>query len=362
MTISGTIPRGMTPQQGTVPCLTKPAYTFFIYNAHLFGKTGTAEYRDKNGTMRKEETGLVYKDEDRASQICARIRKNPRDVVGFNEVWDEELGNGIENSLKDIYPYRVRSPYAQGIQEIVGKWPMLSRCAGWMVHCIGKGHYNVGGGLYCFNENWLRVPRKLLGIQNFLGAGLLLLSRYPIESSEFIPYSAKAGLGEWVQKGIIEAAIRFPHDSAVTVALTHLQEGTSMDAKEARGKQLNQLAAVDADVDMGDFNIKADQTREYQWAQRQLGLIDSYRVVHPDPVSDPGYTYEHNSPKNPYADKLGVKSAPGEGSQRIDLMFAKNKKFRPLSCRVPAEEFISDEGDYFLSDHHPVEATFAEAL
>jgi endonuclease/exonuclease/phosphatase family metal-dependent hydrolase len=32
---------------------------------------------------------------------------------------------------------------------------------------------------------------------------------------------------------------------------------------------------------------------------------------------------------------------------------------KPIACDVPAEEFISDDGNYFLSDHQPVEVELA---
>jgi endonuclease/exonuclease/phosphatase family metal-dependent hydrolase len=342
----------------------RPVDTFLTYNTHLFGRKG------RNGDR---ETKLVYEDEKRADQICSRLRKNPHDVVGLNEVWDEELGRGMIESLQDLYPYHLDSPSAEGIQGIVRdletKWPRLAQLL--LPHIDGvidflvARHYDVGRCLwlsalkFCIREDWMTwTMEHILRLRKFVGAGLLFLSRYPIESWEFLPYPFRADLDRMSGKGILKAVVRTPEGRPLTVALTHLQEGASAAARKVRRRQIDRLAGVDPDVAMGDFNIQADQTREYQWARERLGLVDSYRTVHPDPFSEPGYTYEHNSPKNLYVQKLGIASAPGQGSRRIDFLFAKTGKFYPVSCRVPAEEFVSDNGGYYLSDHHAVSAAF----
>lgn len=338
-------------------------YTFFTYNTHLFGRTGMIE---------KRPTSLVYQDERRADEICSRINKQAGvdsgpHFVGLKEVWDDELGKGIELGVREAYPYRISSPSARGIDEILEclqeKWPRISkilkpRTEG-LVEFFARGHYSVevsfwqGIIRYCLNEDrmiWLL--EHLLGLPKFLGAGLLFFSKYPIVSWEFIPYAAKADLERLIIKGVLKVELQTPDGSTFTVALTHLQEGASAHAQKARARQVDQLASLKPDVAMGDFNFIA---REYEPAQKRLGLTDSFRLLHPDPISEPGYTYEHNNPKNPYSSRLGVRSAPGQGPQRIDFIFTRN--FTPIACDVPAEEFISDDGNYFLSDHHPVRAT-----
>ena len=342
-----------------------------LHNVHLFGRTGMIGER---------ETGLVYKDEFRADQICRRYQKRPRKVIGFNEVWDDLLASDMIQSLKPTYPYAVRSPSARGIQEILDvlkkRWPrssgLIAERTSDIVDYLAKSHYHADASFwwsavrYCVKEDWLIwALEHSLKLPQFLGAGLLLLSQYPIVSSEFIPYPAKADLERLIGKGILKAVIQPPEGGRFVVLITHLQEGNSPEAVEARRRQVLQLkkekaASLYPVIVIMDSNIRADTTAEYFRTKNRLDMDDVFRILHPDARAEPGYTYEHCNSKNPYSAKLGVRSAPDQEPQRIDMIYSQG--FRPVFCRVAAEEFISDDGDYFLADHHAVSATLVPIL
>ena len=53
---------------------------------------------------------------------------------------------------------------------------------------------------------------------------------------------------------------------------------------------------------------------------RDVGFIDSYRTVHPDPLKDVGDTWSYLYPADPQG--------------RIDFIFSRGDKFLPISSKV----------------------------
>lgn len=328
------------------------------------------------------ETGLVFNDAERAVEISDRIRTTGADVVGLTEVWDDELRQEIEGRLAGTYPFRAGSPSARGIREVIELvrhlWPRGSRVltpyVEEIVDYFATSHYAVEGrwlqgALRCFfrEDQVASLLERIFHRPHFWGAGLLLLSRHPFDSSDFLPHPARADLERLARKGVLRAVIRSSEGSATTVLLTHMQEGDSLAARAARREQIRHLKKLAGSspppvVIMGDFNVDAEPhdqrgngstlpaSAEYLWMRRELGLRDAYREIHPDPAEKPGHTYDHD---NPYAARLGVTSSSGKRRQRIDYVLH-TPDLRASASRVLLDEFLHPSGDYYLSDHFPV--------
>lgn len=105
-----------------------------------------------------------------------------------------------------------------------------------------------------------------------VGSGLLLVSRYPIESNGFIRY-AENGRPEavhhgdwWAGKGLSLSTLRLPDGTALYVANTHMHaryRGQYLATQLAQGRQLLPWAARVRDTEapalwLGDWNSKPD--------------------------------------------------------------------------------------------------------
>lgn len=342
--------------------LVQPRLKVLTYNTHLFGRTGMFAGR---------ETGLVFHDESRAEQIAARIRNESADIVGLTEVWDENLARGLVSELGDRYPYHLGTPAYQGIQDIVNhierRWPtgtnFLLKHTEAIVDFFSQSHYqvrddNILSGALRFIEEDTKTAfvKRLLSLPHVWGAGLLLFSRYPVSQVGFIPFEVSADLERFAGKGILKAVVHRPQQSPALVALTHAQEGESKRAMAARAQQILQMKELVEQseypaIAMGDFNVMA-RGLEYRWMVEQLGLLDTFRALHGKRANEDGYTYDHD---NPYAVKLGVKRARGQGQRRIDYIFS-NTSWQPHESRVLRDEFRDEHLGFFLSDHFPVAA------
>lgn len=150
----------------------------------------------------------------------------------------------------------------------------------------------------------------------------------------------------------------------IRVLTTHLQEGHSEDATKARHLQLRgihdlippkQIAVV-----LGDLNAVAESlgtkrhpsgvlqpTEEYLRMRRTLdrGLRDAFREAYPNPVEEPGATYDHTGP---FAGRLGVSDAPGRAVQRLDYILH-TLHFGTEVAHVDREHLRFR--DHYLSDH-----------
>lgn len=327
------------------------------------------------------ETGLVYRDEERAAQIVDDLRVINADVVGLTEIWDDDLRRGIQTTLTDRYPYAHASPSGAGIADIAEalreQWPrlappLLARIEG-MVDFFGQSHYRVrDDGLWeralgVFSEDLrFRALKSLFRLPNAWGAGLLLLSKYPIVRGRFHPHPITSGLECFTRKGVLETNIELPTGTQVTTLLTHLQQGRTAKDIQARRLQVNQIAALQEASDnptivMGDFNITAERaetgemTPEFVWMRRRLRMGDAYRTVHPDARTKHGFTYE---PNNPLAVRFGVVGSPDEIAERIDLLLLGGLEAR--RAQVLRDGFRIRDGDP-TSDHLPLWARVGAA-
>lgn len=196
--------------------------------------------------------------------------------------------------------------------------------------------------------------------QRFGGSGLLLLSRRPLRSAEFVAYSA-AGLPQRVQhadywggKGFVVAEIDTPTGPVVLVS-THLhagyvEPGLTDEYVGVRTAQIVELARHLADIEapvvlVGDLNCRDDEP-EYQILLGLTGLRDA--------ATDTGDPLPTVLAGSPYR-------AVGAAPQRIDYVLVRPGADRRVTVRGVdrvLDEPLAEEGaPHACSDHTGLRAT-----
>lgn len=107
----------------------------------------------------------------------------------------------------------------------------------------------------------------------------------------------------------------------------------------------------------GDFNSPShldwvESTKEFHYGKvvewpvsklmQQYGYTDSFREVHPDPIQTLEGTWGYLSPRDIISD-------------RIDFVYYKGNKLKPLSSKIVMED---PEGGFFNSDHRAILTQF----
>ncbi|MBP3966955.1 endonuclease/exonuclease/phosphatase family protein [Paenibacillus sp. DLE-14] len=123
---------------------------------------------------------------------------------------------------------------------------------------------------------------------------------------------------------------------------------------------------------MGDFNAPShldwgDDTKSLhdgyvvRWPvsamAEEAGLLDSYRIVHPDPAAMPGLTWSTvHTPEHPWGDN------PFEPQDRIDFIYYHGSRVTAVNSEVfvvgEPKGFGSHEDNEWPSDHAAVVSTF----
>ncbi len=363
--------------------------TVTTLNTHLFGRLGLTG-------PEQQETRFYYKDEERLEGITGYLRTTRPDIVGLQEVWDPTYAHHLRAYLSDLYPYAMQTPWENGVSVVIqavgstfGIDPeRVAEKTNAVIRELARNHYQISHSwiLKLFDkvvpeDAGLWLVQRLLGIRDVWGAGLLFLSRYPIdrERSGFHPHERRAENDRFTGKGILRTVVSIPGNGRVMFLMTHLQEGASRAAVRARTNQLRQMRRLIDKSDfpviaLGDFNIERDQrtlpaqrerrksprlTPEFMEMRDILALEDAYcslglshRTRHP------GHTYHHG----PIARKLGIPESTRERELVIDFILH-DSNFGVLAASVDDIDFFLDpEKRDPLSDHRPVRAILTRLL
>ena len=326
------------------------------YNVHLYGDAA-----DVVGIP----LGGYCEDDKRLTEFIRLVRQeNPLpDVIGLNEMWDEDLIRRLQRELEDLYPYAVEGSVNSAWSIAPDPLTAIQETQGELAYLIIPFW-----GLWEFSQGLGRLVLSLVGAGNLIGSGLVLLSRYPIAAHQFIPYMEESGSDIYAEKGILVVAIQPPDvDATMVVILTHMQAG-NQDA--TRGEQIGQLADIvkkirrdnprRAILVMGDLNVTGEygsgnHTLEYRDMIGRLGLDDTWRHLNPD---KPGLTYDFS--KN---DLAPIFANEGPRSRLDYILYDSDYYIRcePLSCQLRkyrSDEGFGPEGIPDVSDHYGVLADF----
>jgi len=255
---------------------------------------------------------------DRIPGYIAEFKNGTYDILCLQEVWSgtqTTYPDMLWEGLKEVYPYNVSTE-----------------------------------------------PRPLTGLNLGLDSGLMILSKYPIESYDFHQYGNTSGIDGFSGKGAMTAHIKVPDGSSTTrdliVSNTHLNAGGPLEnrlnqvreMRSAIDRYLNKLEESEGlDIEkvpvfgLGDFNtdewnddLTATQ-EDYQQLLDALGPTtqDIFRSLYPPDV-DVGLT---------------------TGRGRIDYVFGLSGEYNVVGAGVDRFVQETDDPDFRLSDHLGAHAT-----
>lgn len=185
-------------------------------------------------------------------------------------------------------------------------------------------------------------------------SGLMVLSRYPIVETDFMPFPHAVIPDAFANKGVLFTRIRHPELGFVDLYNTHYQSREGEEPAEVRTQTDNPTLVrlllkhnrYYPTVLGGDFNFYPDK-REYRDLHRRLDLIDTYASARP--VAAEGQRISHHTHPSwiAYSDK----------ETRIDYIFALKSalwNYRVTDTRIVFREPIRG---HMLSDHLGVSTT-----
>ncbi|MCF1431433.1 MAG: sphingomyelin phosphodiesterase [Shewanella sp.] len=187
-----------------------------------------------------------------------------------------------------------------------------------------------------------------------LNGGVVIVSRWPIESEEQVVYDDCQGVDCFAAKGVVYARIN-KNGSIYNVFGTHPQADDSAKDKEVRANQIIQfksfvdslnIPAKEPVLFAGDFNIdKIHYPGEYKALLNVLNATE--------PQASGLYTYSFNPELNHWA--------TGEQGY-LDYVLYSNEHVKPITSTNTLRIIRSIDSSLFglwdLSDHFPVEGDF----
>ncbi len=307
------------------------------YNTHLFGDEGAGLFPR-------------FADRARAAYIADMVRLENADVVGLQEVWDEELADAIVQRAG--YPY----------------------------HYYNNDHHEV---------------------DDFLNSGLLLLSKYPLVNPSLTFYQDEVSISDcevldpfclfknptnplkclpdprkcipyldgFSSKGFLQATV-FKDGFQIGIFVTHTQAEHHNKGVDARRKQLEQLGSrirqyqmgnPGAEVIMmGDLNVIAGSEDYFNSLLLHTGLRDIFSNLAPCPdISLDQATCDYK--RNDLARHFDNTAFDCDNKRLDYVLYSHGKAFDVLPVKQEVRRYqaeTSDDGKTMrdLSDHYGVAA------
>ena len=130
----------------------------------------------------------------------------------------------LARQLRGTYPYQLFTPWERGVQGAIDVLSdkigiddeFLEERTSKVVRDLAQSHYQLNNS-FVWNllakmvpeDLTMRLLQRVFGVNHFMGAGLLFLSRYPIDTmqSRFEAYEAKADLERFATKGVLKTVV-----------------------------------------------------------------------------------------------------------------------------------------------------------
>jgi len=183
-------------------------------------------------------------------------------------------------------------------------------------------------------------------------SGLMILSRFPIVDTDFMPFPGLAPPDLLANKGVLFARLQHPDLGYLDVYNTHYQSRQQPDAAEVRIRSNNTTLKhlllkhqqYFPTIIGGDFNAVPGRP-EHQDLLQRLPLIDTYTAA---PKTPEIQTIAHSWPSDYYASRR---------KNRIDYVFLLENALWDYAVQQARMVFDTPWRDYLLSDHLGVAAT-----
>ncbi|MCR4285256.1 MAG: sphingomyelin phosphodiesterase [archaeon] len=240
--------------------------------------------------------------EERAQLIGEWIGESDFDIVTLQEAWTSEAVSLIINNSKKRFPY------------------------------------------YLTDQ-----PKKESG--KATSGGLLVLSRWPIESQRVVAYNECSDSDCLATKGAVHLVIQMTRKESINVITTHLNSGNSKENHESRDSQIKQLKTFIDEIDnkgpliiTGDFNINSlDGTGEYEKLLETLNFEDYH--------TEDELTINCELEDSLYCEEPTI-------TERLDYIFLKTGETRLLRVETQHLPMRTEDEFKYLSDHRAVLSTF----
>ena len=231
---------------------------------------------------------------DRVDSISTYLKKSDHDILVLQEVFHRKARKKLISELQEKYPYAT-----------------------------------------------MRGPSSFWGVSS----GVLILSRFPIEKTNFIAFRKATGSDALAKKGVMKANIRIGNE-LVQVYGTHLQAGGGEKRHKIRQRQLNVIRRFmaheeDSTIQIlaGDFNI-----------QNPSPYFDS--ISHKLEVELPELSGTYTATSN-FGDQDLFETT---GNARwIDFIFIrKHRKSAVIKTEIDEPRMHLESDRKRLSDHNPI--------
>jgi len=176
----------------------------------------------------------------------------------------------------------------------------------------------------------------------FQQSGLVTLSKYPIISGEFYPFSRAAYLDRFVNKGVLKVTVLLPDGQVLNVWNVHLQKGGPPEIRRSQVRELSSRvqSAQDgqiADLVGGDFNCTPESP-----LCREL-------------ANSLGPSMQQLAGAEPFVTWDGLSAKPSAG-KTIDYVFIRPRATCQTLQPAPHVAFAAPPLKQRLSDHLGIEA------
>jgi endonuclease/exonuclease/phosphatase family metal-dependent hydrolase len=204
---------------------------------------------------------------------------------------------------------------------------------------------------------------------SLVGNGLMLLSRFPVLRSAFMPAE---GAPLWTlpfwQQGLLAVDLDLPLIGRTRLINTHIASSVpfgragSGASKANRNREIAQLLAAanaggQAAILAGDFNTSPEIHSENYERIVDAGYVDGFVASNPSERRNGGFTWDSANPLNA---RGRFRDAP---SQRIDHVFVRaDRSLVPISAQIVLQDRTIQTGSGLripLSDHYGMLVTLA---
>jgi len=351
--------------------------TVLTYNTHLFGGSN-AEHAHKLehvgepigdiGSAIKEKkvepifdeaktAEIVFDDENRAESIAKKLETCGADIVALQELWSCDRPRWFAERLTKVYPHKFY--YTEQCPEVT-----FVKFA-WEVTREGTSQEAVKN----------QIKKKNYKLMN----GLLLLSKYPIETAKFHEFPAgRTGdkKDQLARKGVITATIALPNGLRLRVGVTHATTDVGGWQSMPDIANLAEYSTEGADkigpaIMMGDFNAHYYTANAAEYNRMsdifaRVGALDAYRQAKKrndmtvNWAANPLLRYFFPEKQEPACiDYVFYRpSGPGLTIKPESAKVVTDWKYRVTNLYSRAI-MKGKTRDVDLSDHYPVVATFS---
>ncbi|MFA6147818.1 MAG: endonuclease/exonuclease/phosphatase family protein [bacterium] len=360
--------------------------TVLTYNTHLFGGSNAASAQELKNIITPfwiKKDVVVLDDDERLNKIVEELKRGQADIVALQELWACDRPMNLAEKLREVYPHGFYS--TQSCQ--YASWDTLARET---LGEFARRHPLIKIGLFLPWEGTLisgvltaarykefePIAIEIIKEKYKIADGLLLLSKYPIETPmfhEFLTGRTAGDKDQLARKGVITATIVLPNGLRLRVGVTHANTdigGPGLpDIADLASWTTTGASEIGPTIMMGDLNVSDTNNGGAEYSKMAniftgVGAVDAYRQVN----KRNGVTV--NWAANPLMRVFYPEpEEPQKKPQSIDYVFYRpdgpGLTIKPESAKVitgwkyPHEIKRKPVESWDLSDHYPVLVTFS---